>query len=92
MKFTRFHDVDLANLTLTPRRDLEVDGSFIAFDIEGFDMSGISAFEPTQFTMFKYINNTIALKIKCKAWSTIKTRGTCTTEESTIMNRVYDCA
>lgn len=92
MKFTRFHDVDLANITMTPRHDLEVDDSFIAFDVKGFDTFGIDSYEPTRFTMYKYINNTIFLKIKCKAWATIKTYGTCTEEESEFMDKIYHCA
>lgn len=97
MDFYIIHPINIDRAKLIPRPDLDLDGSFIAFDIVGgIDTRGLLAEEFSRFTIFKFPNGVVLLQIKCKyspkpraRCHTIETYGVCTQEEATTMNELY---
>lgn len=97
MDFYMIHPIDIDSVTLIPRPDLDLDGSFTAFDIVGgIDTRDLLAEECSRFTIFKFPNGVVLLQIKCKyspkpraRCHTIKTYGVCTQEEAAAMNELY---
>lgn len=96
MKFYRMRDIDLDKVQIIPRLDLDVDGSFTAFDLVGnIDTTGLLAAVFSRFTIFKLPHGVIRLRIKCKynpsgkRCQTVETYGVCTQEESELLDAIY---
>ena len=87
----KFHCYDLAlgNLTLTPRYDLDVDGSFTAFDLTGADPFWNTAHLPAKLTLFKALDGTLLLRVKPRRQTALELRGTCSEAEARQMDAVY---
>lgn len=98
MEFTRLGNIDISKITLVPREDLFVDGSFIAFDIVGEGDINPQKFltnDFLRFTILKFFNGIVRMDVqrrpnpKGRHYHYIDLTGICTQEESEHLNKLY---